>query len=124
MIYLLVIRPQAGQITQPQLCAFLNGVDWTWSVLTAGLCRLTRGWPSKETAHRWALVGLRKVGRFITHLRSSCVVSSGTSADVIWPAVVRKRGDITTGTSSYGQESDKKERTCLCVNGNQTKQCH
>ncbi|GBM28151.1 hypothetical protein AVEN_224204-1 [Araneus ventricosus] len=41
---LLVIRPQVGQITQPQSCAFLHGVDWMWSVLTGGLCRLKRGW--------------------------------------------------------------------------------
>ncbi|GBN23287.1 hypothetical protein AVEN_257831-1 [Araneus ventricosus] len=40
---ILVIRPQAGQITQLQSCAFLHGVDWLWSILNGGLCRLKRG---------------------------------------------------------------------------------
>ncbi|GBM18230.1 hypothetical protein AVEN_39001-1 [Araneus ventricosus] len=48
MNYLSVIRPQAGQLTQPQSCAFLHGVDWMWSILTGGLCRLTRGWSAKR----------------------------------------------------------------------------
>ncbi|GBM87863.1 hypothetical protein AVEN_182884-1 [Araneus ventricosus] len=95
MLYLLVIRPQAGQITQPQSCAFLHDVDWIWSILTEGLCRLTRGWSAKQTAFLWALVCLRKVCRFITHLRSSFVVPSGTSVGVVWPAVVGQMGDIT-----------------------------
>ncbi|GBM33991.1 hypothetical protein AVEN_166424-1 [Araneus ventricosus] len=86
MNYLLVIRPEAGQITQPQSCAFLHGVDWMRSFLTGDLCRLTRG--PKETALRWTPVGLRKVGSFITHLHSSCVVPSGTSAGVAGLAVV------------------------------------
>ncbi|GBM95900.1 hypothetical protein AVEN_183330-1 [Araneus ventricosus] len=96
---LLVIRHQAGQITQPQSCAFLHGVDWLWSILNGGLCRLKRGWSFhrklKETALHLVLVGLRKVGRFMTHLRSSCVVLSGTSAGVVWPTRRGKRGDIT-----------------------------
>ncbi|GBN16248.1 hypothetical protein AVEN_72794-1 [Araneus ventricosus] len=41
---LLIIRPQARQITQLQSCAFLHGVDWLWSILNEGLCRLKRGW--------------------------------------------------------------------------------
>ncbi|GBM94704.1 hypothetical protein AVEN_16716-1 [Araneus ventricosus] len=49
MNYLPVIRPQAGQITQPQSCAFLHGVDWIWSILTGGLSRLTRGWSIKRS---------------------------------------------------------------------------
>ncbi|GBN18422.1 hypothetical protein AVEN_151809-1 [Araneus ventricosus] len=95
MNYLLVIRPQAGQITQPQSCAFFHGVDWIWSILTGGFCRLTCGWSAKTKPLRWTPVGFRKVGSFITHLRSSCVDPSGTSAGVVVLAVVGKRGDIT-----------------------------
>ncbi|GBM26884.1 hypothetical protein AVEN_264742-1 [Araneus ventricosus] len=80
MTYLSVIRPQAGQITQPQSRAFLHGVDWMWSILTGGLCRLTRGWFLKRNRTLLDLLGLRKVGSFITHLRSSYVVPSGDSA--------------------------------------------
>ncbi|GBL87691.1 hypothetical protein AVEN_81318-1 [Araneus ventricosus] len=46
--YLSVTRPQAGQITQPQSCAFLHGDDWMRLVLTGGLCRLTRRWSAKQ----------------------------------------------------------------------------
>ncbi|GBM75317.1 hypothetical protein AVEN_126690-1 [Araneus ventricosus] len=88
MNYILVILPQAGQITPAQSCAFLHGVDWMWSV---GLCRLMRGRSAKETALRWTPVGLHKVGSFIIHLRSFRVVPSVTSAEVAGLAVVGKR---------------------------------
>ncbi|GBO20239.1 hypothetical protein AVEN_211010-1 [Araneus ventricosus] len=40
---LLVISPQAGQITQLQSYAFLHGVDWLWSNIDEGLVGLNAG---------------------------------------------------------------------------------
>ncbi|GBM90867.1 hypothetical protein AVEN_128318-1 [Araneus ventricosus] len=41
MNYFSVIRPPAGQITQPQSCAFFPGDDWKQSTSDTGrLCRL------------------------------------------------------------------------------------
>ncbi|GBN05286.1 hypothetical protein AVEN_260713-1 [Araneus ventricosus] len=43
--YFSVIRPPAGQITQPQSCAFLNGIDWKRSTVDRRSLSATRGWP-------------------------------------------------------------------------------
>ncbi|GBM01526.1 hypothetical protein AVEN_209330-1 [Araneus ventricosus] len=53
---------------------------------------------AEATALHWALVGLRKVGRFMTHLRSSCVVPSGTSVAEVWMSRRGKRRGITIVT--------------------------
>ncbi|GBN62374.1 hypothetical protein AVEN_83527-1 [Araneus ventricosus] len=77
----MVIRPQPEKITQLQSCAFLHGVDWLLLILNGGLFRLkcvVLPLKAKGTALHWALVGLRKVGRFMTHFLSSCAVPSGT----------------------------------------------
>ncbi|GBO12753.1 hypothetical protein AVEN_65722-1 [Araneus ventricosus] len=66
----------------------------------------------KGTALHWALVGVRKVGRFTTHLRSSCVIPSGTPfiLRLVWsgrPAV--GKGE----TSQYGKLSKNKGSNSL-----------
>ncbi|GBN16015.1 hypothetical protein AVEN_90073-1 [Araneus ventricosus] len=48
MNYFSVIRPPAGQITQPQSCAFLHGVDWKWTILGRRSLSATRGWPTQN----------------------------------------------------------------------------
>ncbi|GBN46655.1 hypothetical protein AVEN_203995-1 [Araneus ventricosus] len=48
MNYFSVIRPPAGQITQPQSCAFLHGVDWKWTTLGWRSLPATRGWPTQN----------------------------------------------------------------------------
>ncbi|GBO03947.1 hypothetical protein AVEN_164654-1 [Araneus ventricosus] len=68
MIYFSVIRPQAGQITQPQSCAFLLGVDWMRSTLNRRSLSAIRGWSVKRyrTACTSCLqpLGLRKAGQY------------------------------------------------------------
>ncbi|GBL92934.1 hypothetical protein AVEN_209533-1 [Araneus ventricosus] len=64
MIYFSVIRPQAGQITQPQSCAFFHGVDWMRSTLNRRSLSATRGWSVKRYRTAWTPLGLRKVGQF------------------------------------------------------------
>ncbi|GBM05257.1 hypothetical protein AVEN_181637-1 [Araneus ventricosus] len=61
---------------------------------------LQAGGLPKETALRWTPVGLHKVGSFITHLYSYCVVPSGTSAVMASLALMEERGDITIPTLS------------------------
>ncbi|GBM55541.1 hypothetical protein AVEN_16355-1 [Araneus ventricosus] len=80
MNYFSVIRPPAGQITQPQSYAFLHGVDWKRSTLARRSLSVTRGWPtSNGTALTpWTPLGFRKFGQFYYPLRSSCV-APGTS---------------------------------------------
>ncbi|GBL72527.1 hypothetical protein AVEN_130150-1 [Araneus ventricosus] len=47
MNYFSVIRPPAGQITQPQSCAFLHGVDWKRSTLDRRSLSAAGGWPTQ-----------------------------------------------------------------------------
>ncbi|GBN77791.1 hypothetical protein AVEN_131448-1 [Araneus ventricosus] len=64
MNYLSVIRPQVGQITQPQSCAFLHGIDLMRTLLTGGLYRLTRGWSVKGYRTPLDPLGMRNVDSF------------------------------------------------------------
>ncbi|GBM65122.1 hypothetical protein AVEN_70841-1 [Araneus ventricosus] len=97
MNYFSVIRPPAGQIIQPQSCAFLHGVDWKRSTLDRRSLSATRGWPTPNgTAFTlWTPLDLCKAGKFYYPLRSSCV-APGTSlcGPLSWE---RGRGDVTTG---------------------------
>ncbi|GBN50388.1 hypothetical protein AVEN_263434-1 [Araneus ventricosus] len=68
MIYFSVIRPQAGQITQPQSCAFLHGVDWMRSTLDRRSLSAIRWWSVKRYRTAWTPLGLRKVGQFYYRL--------------------------------------------------------
>ncbi|GBL89070.1 hypothetical protein AVEN_255209-1 [Araneus ventricosus] len=77
MNYFSAIRPPAGQIPQPQSCAFLHGDDWMWSILTGGLCRLHVG-GLKWNRTPWTPLSLNKAGQFYYQLRFSCV-AAGTS---------------------------------------------
>ncbi|GBN94966.1 hypothetical protein AVEN_119895-1 [Araneus ventricosus] len=45
--YFSVIRPPAGQITQPQSCASLHGDDWKRSTLDRRYLLATRVWPTQ-----------------------------------------------------------------------------
>ncbi|GBM55067.1 hypothetical protein AVEN_145130-1 [Araneus ventricosus] len=78
MNYFSVIRPPAGQITQPQSCAFFYGDDCMRSILTGGLCRLHVGGLSNGTTLSGTPLGFRKTGQIYYPLRSSCV-APGTS---------------------------------------------
>ncbi|GBL81562.1 hypothetical protein AVEN_93367-1 [Araneus ventricosus] len=60
MNYFSVIRLPAGQITRPQSCASLHGVDWKRSTLDRGSLSATRVWPTQA-------------GRFYYSYVSSCV---------------------------------------------------
>ncbi|GBN80823.1 hypothetical protein AVEN_33603-1 [Araneus ventricosus] len=64
MNYFSVIRPQVGQITQPQSCAFLHGVDWMRSTLDRRSLSATRGWSVKRYRTPWTPLGLRKTRQF------------------------------------------------------------
>ncbi|GBO28442.1 hypothetical protein AVEN_35992-1 [Araneus ventricosus] len=46
-----VIRPPAGQISQPQSRAFLHGVDWKRSTLDRRSLSATRGWPTQTVPY-------------------------------------------------------------------------
>ncbi|GBN89871.1 hypothetical protein AVEN_184768-1 [Araneus ventricosus] len=80
MNYFSVIRPPSGQITQPQSCAFLHGVDWKLSTLDRRSLSATHGWsiPNGTALTPWTPLGLHKAGQFYYPLRSSCV-APGTS---------------------------------------------
>ncbi|GBL94352.1 hypothetical protein AVEN_199391-1 [Araneus ventricosus] len=78
MNYFSVIRTPAGQITQPQSCAFLHGVDWMPSTLNRRSLSVTRGWSLKRYPHSLDPFRSRKAGQFYYPLRSSCV-APGTS---------------------------------------------
>ncbi|GBO20314.1 hypothetical protein AVEN_147770-1, partial [Araneus ventricosus] len=71
---------KAGQITQPQSCAFLHGVDWKRPTLERRCLSATRRWPTPNgtALTSWTSLGLRKAGQFYYPLRSSCV-TPGTS---------------------------------------------
>ncbi|GBO03095.1 hypothetical protein AVEN_121871-1 [Araneus ventricosus] len=79
-----LIDTQAGQITQPQACAFLNGVDWMLSILTGGLCRLTRGWSAERNRTPLAPVGLRKVADLLTLILCNSLWDFGWSGRPSW----------------------------------------
>ncbi|GBM59523.1 hypothetical protein AVEN_24124-1 [Araneus ventricosus] len=80
MNYFSVIRRPAGQIIQPQSCAFFYGVDWKRPALDRRYLSATRGWPTPNgtVLTPWTPLGLRKAGQFYYPLRSSGV-APGTS---------------------------------------------
>ncbi|GBO38242.1 hypothetical protein AVEN_205358-1, partial [Araneus ventricosus] len=83
MNYFSVIRPPAGQITQPQSCAFRHVVDSKRSTLDRRSLSATRVWPTQTVPRsldqgQWTPLGLCKAGQFYYPLRSSCV-SPGAS---------------------------------------------
>ncbi|GBO04976.1 hypothetical protein AVEN_229427-1 [Araneus ventricosus] len=72
MNYISAIRPSAGQIIQPQSCAFLHGVDWKWSTLDRRSLSATRAWPTQTLSHPWTPLGFCKAEQFYYRLCSSC----------------------------------------------------
>ncbi|GBL94903.1 hypothetical protein AVEN_241652-1 [Araneus ventricosus] len=74
MNYFSVIRRPAGQITQPQSCAFFPAVDWKRSTLDRGSLSATRRWPTSHGSALWTLQGLHKAGPFYDSYVSSSVV--------------------------------------------------
>ncbi|GBN61761.1 hypothetical protein AVEN_213830-1 [Araneus ventricosus] len=70
MNYFSVIRLTAVQITQPQSCVSLQGVDWNRSSVTGGFVGYTRVAYSNGTALTSCTpLGLRNAGPFLLLLR-------------------------------------------------------
>ncbi|GBM41759.1 hypothetical protein AVEN_38631-1 [Araneus ventricosus] len=107
MNYFSVIRLPAGQITQPQSCAFLHGVDWKQSTLDRWSLSAARGWPAPNgtALTHWTPLGLRKAGQIYYPLCSFCV-APGTllCGSLSWE---RGRGDVTphSGPVSFSRET-------------------
>ncbi|GBO16230.1 hypothetical protein AVEN_72905-1 [Araneus ventricosus] len=93
MNYFSVIRPPAGQITQPQSCAFFPGDDWKRTTLDRSSLLATRGWSTSHRTSPWTPLGLRKAGPFYDSFVSSCVAPG----NFVWSSPSRERGSQFIG---------------------------
>ncbi|GBN28341.1 hypothetical protein AVEN_248352-1 [Araneus ventricosus] len=88
-----ILRPPAGQITQPQSCAFYPAVDWKRSTLNRGSLSATRRWPTLHGNAPWTPLGLRKAGPSYESYVPSCVVpESSLGSSLSWKT---GREDVT-----------------------------